>query len=207
MPDAMMDALRRAGASELEAQTSAHSMMALTPPSTFVEVYGKSIYDHSHMSRRNLNVKGLSSFDIRSLKPDGTPWDFLKRSDRKLARRMINEQDPDWVIGAPPCTSFSIWNHGMNYKKMDPDRVSQLLAEGRQHLRFVCSLYRRQIARGKFFLHEHPATALSWKEEDIDALARLPFTYLVTGDQCMYGLVTPSADDPTQMVPALKPTK
>ena len=165
-------------------------MSAITPPPTFVEVYGKSIFDHNLQSRRNFNIKGLNSFDIRSMKPDGTPWDFLKRSDRKLCRELINKQNPDWIIGAPPCTAFSIWNHGINYKKIDPEAVRQLLNDGRQHLRFACSLYRRQIARGKFFLHEHPASAMSWKEEEIDALSRLPYVHVVTADQCMYGSVS-----------------
>ena len=207
-PDATMEgALLMAGVSKAKAKGVARAMLQGSPPSSFVEVYGKSIYDYSLMSRRNLNVEGLRSFDIRSLKPDGTPWDFCRRSDRKLARRLIAEADPDWVIGAPPCTAFSIWNHGINFKKMTPDAVRLKLEEGRLHLRFVCSLYRRQLARGKYFLHEHPASAMSWKEEDIASLARLPMTQTVTMHQCQYGLVTPSVDDPEQLLPALKPTK
>ena len=53
-------------------------MSAITPPPTFVEVYGKSIFDHNLQSRRNFNIKGLNSFDIRSMKPNGTPWDFSR---------------------------------------------------------------------------------------------------------------------------------
>ena len=90
---------------------------------------------------------------------------------------------------------------------MDPDRVREMLAEGRLHLNFMCSLYRRQITKGKYYLHEHPATALSWKEDVIEALARHPMSKVVSADQCRYGLVTPSEDDPTQMMPAMKPTK
>ena len=48
---------------------------------------------------------------------------------------------------------------------------------------------------------------MSWKEEEIDALSRLPSVYLVTGHQCQYGLVTPSDDDRSKMLPALSPTK
>ena len=63
------------------------------------------------------------------------------------------------------------------------------------------------MAKGKYFLHEHPATALSWKEEEIAALASKPSVHLVTMHQCQYGLVTPSHDEPGKMVPALRPTK
>ena len=56
-------------------------------------------------------------------------------------------------------------------------------------------------------MHEHPATALNWKEGAIEALARHPMSKVVIADQCRYGLVTTSEDHPTQMMPAMKPTK
>ena len=83
----------------------------------------------------------------------------------------------------------------MNYSKMSPDKIKELLAEGQVHFNFVVSLYRRQTAKGKHYLHEHPATALSWKEDVIEALARHPLSQVVTADQCRYGLVTPSTED------------
>ena len=120
---------------------------------------------------------------------------------------MIERKNPLWVIGAHPCTSFSIWNHGINHKRMDPQKVRDQLKEGRLHLQCACSLYRRQVAACGYFLHEHPATAMSWNEDSIHAVARMPTVHTVVGDQCQYGLVTPSEADPKVMVPALKPTK
>ena len=35
------------------------------------------------------------------------------------------------------------------------------LAEGREHLQTAVRAYRAQMARGKFFLHEHPKSAAS----------------------------------------------
>ena len=96
---------------------------------------------------------------------------------------------------------------GINYKQMDPQKVEKMLADGKVHLDSVCSLYRRQLRQGKYFLHEHPATALSWKEDQVLEIARQPNVQIVTADQCEYGLVTPSADDKTKMLPAMKPTK
>ena len=84
----------------------------------------------------------------------------------------------------------------MNNSKMNPDKVKESLAEGRVHLNPVASLYRRQVAKGKYYLHEHPAIALSWKEDVIEALARHPLSLVVTADQCRYGLGIPSAEDP-----------
>ena len=154
------------------------------------------------LTRRNLNVEGLNALGLRTTKPDGQPWDFCKREDGKLARQIVDEQQPEWIVGAPPCTPFSIWNYAMNYPKMNPDRVRAMVAEGRIHLNFVCSLYRKQIPAGRIYLHEHPATALSWKEEVIEALASDPLAHVVTADQCQHGLATRSATDRTQLLPA-----
>ena len=54
--------------------------------------------------------------------------------------------------------------------KMNPDKVKELLAGERMRLNFVAAFYRRQVAKGKHHLHEHPATALSWKEDVMEAL-------------------------------------
>ena len=148
------------------------------------------------MTRRNLNIKGLDAMDLRTTKPNGDTLKFCKREDRRLARDMIEKQNPDWILGAPPCTAFAIWNYAIHYPKANPDKVKELLAEGRVHLNFVASLYRRQVANGKYHLHENPATTLSRMEDVIEALTRHPLSQVVTADQCRYGLVTPSAGDP-----------
>ena len=117
--------------------------------------------DQTLLTHRNLNVEDLNALDLRTTKPNGQPWHLCKREDRKLARQMVDEQQPEWIVGAPPCMPFSIGNYAINYPKMHPDQVMAMIAEGRTHLNFVCSLYRKQMLTGRFDLHEHPATALS----------------------------------------------
>ena len=97
-----------------------------------------------------------------------------------------------------------MWNRGINYKKMPADEVRRRISEGRKHLNFMVSLYRKQLARGAHFLHEHPQTACSWAEVGIKSLSQSPFTHVVTADQCMYGLRTPTTGGET--APAKKPT-
>ena len=63
------------------------------------------------------------------------------------------------------------------------------------------------MMRGKHFLHDHPATALSWKEDTVAALVKSPLVHSVVADQCMYGLTSPSAEDPEKRLPAMKPTR
>ena len=115
----MVDALMIAVVSPKRAKKKVNNL--LNP--TFIEIWGRTITDYTNASRRNLNVKGISSLDFRTPKADGTPWDFRKRSDRHAAMKLIEDNNPDWVLGAPPCNAFSIWNYGLNYKKMDPEVV------------------------------------------------------------------------------------
>ena len=172
-----------------------------------MEVYGGgSINEHANSSRRNLGIQGVGALDLRTTKPDGSSWDFTKRADRRMARELIDQENPDWLIGSPPCTSFSLWNQAMNFPKMEPERVKREMEEGRTHLRFMASLYRKQMLKGKFFLHEHPATATSWKEPEIEALMSNAAVMSVVAHQCMYGLTTPTTKGGPRL-PAKKPTR
>ena len=83
--NAMVDALRIAGVQEAKATEFAKYVCSMRPPSTFMEIYGRSISDYAGAHRRNLNVSGLGALDLRTLKPDGQTWNFCKRSDCKLA--------------------------------------------------------------------------------------------------------------------------
>lgn len=146
----MIQCLTTAGVSEDVAKDTAEKMYAFRKQeATFIEVYGRSVFDQSQVQRRNLNVKGLDSLDLRTVKKNGQPWNFCLRADRKEARELVSKLKPDWIVGAPPCTPFSIWNHGINFKKMDPEVVKKMIEEGQLHLRFMTSLYRHQIKQGR----------------------------------------------------------
>ena len=57
---------------------------------TFLELYGRgSIVEAAQGSRRHLGVQGIGALDLRTCKPDGTAWNFSKRSDRALARELV----------------------------------------------------------------------------------------------------------------------
>lgn len=173
---------------------------------TMFEVYGHgTIVDASHGIRRSLNVNGLRALDLRTTKPNGAPWDFSIASDRQLARSMIEEEKPTWVIGSPPCTFFSAWNQGINLRKMAPERVERLRKEAVKHLHFIAGLYKLQLSEGRHFLHEHPATATSWSDPWIEKLMKHPRVSSVISDQCEYGLLTPDANGVP--IPAKKPTR
>ena len=69
---------------------------------TFFEMYGRGeVVRQANTTRRDLNVVGLEAMDLRTTKPDGTPWNFCLRKDRKLAMQMLDEKNPFFVIGSP----------------------------------------------------------------------------------------------------------
>ena len=94
----------------------------------------------------------------------------------------------------------------MNYRNMPVDKVRAAIEEGKRHLNCCCYLYGRQLQRGQHFLHEHPARALSWVHPQMAAICKMHGVNLVTADQCMYGLETPSAVDGSP-ASAMKPTR
>lgn len=147
---------------------------------TFIEASGRTITDYTNHAKRYLNVIGLSSLDFRTPKADEHPLDFCKISDRHEVLKRIDDLD-----------LIRYWEHlhvlhllfgitlSTTYNNMDGDAIRVKLAEGGMHLNFSCRMYRREMRRGKFFLHEHLATAMSWSEEPIEILCkhiRRPFS-------------------------------
>ena len=57
--------------------------------------------------------------------------------------------------------------------KRDPDIVKAEIDAGRVHLDFCMRLYAIQVKEGRFFIHEHPAEAASWKEECVKNIMAL----------------------------------
>ena len=52
---------------------------------------------------------------------------------------------------------------------------------------FMISLYREQIEAGRYFLHEHPRHATSWRLRKMEDLMAIEGVELVEGDQCQFG--------------------
>ena len=205
---AMLDVLQTLGVDVEDANRFCvrviHTSRRATNP-TFVEAYGTGrILEDANGTLRNLNIKGLAAFDLRTKKIDGTPWDFSKTSDRKEAIRYIKDNCPTWVVGSPPCTAFSQLQ-GLNFRKMSPERVQSILKEGRRHLHFVISLYKLQLNAGRHFLHEHPQGARSWSDAQMMKLLSHPRVESTVSDQCQYGLMTPGESG--GLMPAKKATR
>ena len=94
--------------------------------------------------------------------------------------------DPLIVLAVPPCTVFHRCRI-VTKSIMEPQN-------GKRNMRMVSHSYDfqdvcwDQISRGKFFLHEHPATASSWDLPMIRESAEHPGVTIVTGDMCRWGM-------------------
>ena len=58
------------------------------------------------------------------------------------------------------------------------------------HMEFAIQMYSQQMGAGHLFLHEHPAQATSWTLDKVVNLGAVAGVYIVTSDQCMFGLTT-----------------
>ena len=120
---------------------------------------------------------------------DGNPWDFSVRSKREKCKRMVQEQKPYLLIGSPPCTPFSQLQ-ALNFPKMEPAKVQEMMRAGIEHLEFCVELYWMQMEGGRLFLHEHPDGASSWMVQAMQNLLSKPRVWHVKGDMCAQGMTS-----------------
>ena len=122
---ALVDVLQVLGVEPVCALRFATSMAHnRRPPATVSELYGRgSVVDMANAHARSLNISGLDALDLRTLKPDGSPWDLRRPEDRAEAERLQDGLNPDWLIGSPPCVGDYQFNWSKNFHNMDPARV------------------------------------------------------------------------------------
>ena len=136
-------------------------------------------------------------------------WDFDRSDHRRLATERVIREKPMVLIGSPPCTYFSMlqeltkavqkdnaeWNHKfqMNFDK------------AKRHVKCCCSLYKLQSAAGRYFLHEHPWTARSWKLGCIKEVGQLQGAQKVQAHMCRFGMESHVDKVSGEKGPVMKP--
>ena len=108
------------------------------------------------------------------------------------------------LIGSPMCRAFCLWQYLNQIKSKDKDAMRKAYLEAVEHMRFVVRLYREQLDNGRYFLHEHPANATSWRLDFVEDLLQTPSVFRVVGDQCQYGAEAISG--PRRGQPVKKPS-
>ena len=150
-------------------------------------VYGRgNIVTAANGPHKSLDVEGLSALDLATTKSNGEHWDFSRRSHRDAARRMVADLEPTWLIGSPPCTTFSSWQY-VNYALLPPEEVERKKNAGLVHLKYVAQLYKEQVKGGRHLLHEHPLSAMSWSEPCMQEIMAIPGVGESLCDQCRCG--------------------
>ena len=135
-------------------------------------------------------IPGLA-LDVTRCNEKGEAWDFDDPAKQDEALQLIEEQKPMLLVGSPPCTPYSTLQR-LNVSRRTPEETKRMMDKARVHMEFVCKLYRLQAEAGRYFLHEHPATATSWELDCIQSVLHMDGVDVVHGDQCQYGQVNRS---------------
>ena len=131
-----------------------------------------------------VNLQPCWSLDLEMVDPaTSSPWDLSKKDTQNKVKKMILEGKPFMVIGSPPCTAFSQLQ-GLNNFKRDPQVVKKELAEACAHIIFCFEMYEIQRKAGRFFMHEHPSSARSWKRPEVLDMLLKEDVELVEVDMC-----------------------
>ena len=142
------------------------------------------------------------AFDLRLKDENGVQWDLSDPDRQALCEEIIDYEKPYVLIGSPTCRAFSAI---MNLNKdRDPEEYERKVIEGIRHLRFCVKQYKKQVREGRYFLHEHPDQAWSWKLDFMVELMEMEGVSRVTGHQCCWGQQTVDYDGEMGLV--LKPT-
>ena len=165
------------------------------------------IYSPPRVAQR-AEVWGLKKgwgLDLTTTDVDGKAWDFSRKEMRDRAINKIKRDKPLLIVGSPTCTDWSTIMQ-LNWPKMKPEDIKRRMKEARRHLRFCVAVYKHQAENGRYYVHEHPMNAKSWKELEMQKMAKREDSILAKLDQCQYGLWIKdkfgwsSAKKPTKML-------
>ena len=133
------------------------------------------------------------ALDLTTTDPeDSMPWDFNLEHKRVRALEMVRKYKPRLLIGSPMCKAFSILMN-LNRRRMGKEKYEEMMRLAISHIEFSITLYREQLNNGRYFLHEHPATAGSWNLPCMKNLLEEKGVMRVVGDMCRFGMTSRDA--------------
>ena len=118
----------------------------------------------------------------------GRPWDLSCPKVQSRVKKMVVETRPFLLVGSPPCTMFSTLQ-ALNKNKRDKKQWDRDMEAARKHMKFCMDLYMIQIRNRRFFLHEHPHAAASWKLPEVIRVMAEANVDVVECDMCAFGLI------------------
>ena len=180
--------------------------MKATNPIVVYEVDGRrAVGEGAAKSGFGLHSRGVRVLDARSKDPKAEPWHLSNHEYKTLARAHVDEDDPGWFAGTPPCTDQGVLNWNCIVARVPPPEVKKRLRIALRHSNCVCEVNDRQLQRGEYVLHETPTTARSWNQRCIQLSVRHSRVGQSRRHQYMYGLKTNTSAN-GRRAPAMKPT-
>eukprot|EP00913_Durusdinium_trenchii_P035579 g33295.t1 len=116
-----------------------------------------------------------------------TGWDLSREEDRRQMWKILREEKPDVIIVCPPCTAFSRMQ-ALNRGRRDEKKALQVLHTGREHLRLAVAVIRWQLKQGRSIVFEHPSTATSWGEAELQELLIRQDLHQIDSHMCAFGM-------------------
>ena len=105
-----------------------------------------------------------------------------KTRDQTKSERTCNQEQAviyHWV--------WSILQNLNNVKRdRDPEEIKKKMIEARMHLAFCAEIYQIQIDAGRYYFHEHPTSAKSWKEPCIQKIINRPESFATRMHMCAH---------------------
>ena len=71
---------------------------------------------------------------------------------------------------------------------MHPAEAERRWRNAVQHLEFCAEIYKLQIREGRYFIHEHPLSATSWKLPCIEEIIGTDSVIKTSIHMCAYGM-------------------
>jgi len=154
------------------------------------EIYNPAIFTSR---AKHMGMYPGTAFDLAVQRDDGSHWDFDIAAHRRECLEIIDREEPELLVGAPFCGPFSSLMN-WNWETMQPDKREEVWKRACMHVKFSFQCYEKQRKAGRWFLHEHPRNATSWKLEDVQRMCSRDGVMFVTGDQCVWGQWTIDVD-------------
>ena len=143
-------------------------------PAGFMEIFSPPRVA-LHVVPRGMTSGG--SFDII------TGCDILTWYGREQVLRALTASKPLFLVSSPPCTMYSELMRVWNLKKMKASTRRQRQKDAQIMLDFSMNVCELQGRAGRFWVHEHPVRASSWKQKTVPELTQT----LLVGACCVYG--------------------
>ena len=132
----------------------------------------------------------LGAFDIQG------GWDLKVRAHREepLKIIMIDEQKPDVVVIATPCTKWCQWT----YLRKDKEKLEEEHTAEGPLLCITRQVILRQARAGRTWVLENPAASLLWQQPLLEDIIKKPETRTAKIDMCAYDLKDPVSGMPNK---------